>query len=62
MTDQGCMFRGYGRGVVDAVNQCSEYNTFVPALAYTFAREPDRESRWRTRSAAPASRSIRCSA
>jgi undecaprenyl-phosphate 4-deoxy-4-formamido-L-arabinose transferase len=34
------MFRGYARSVVDAVNQCSEYNTFVPALAYTFAMTP----------------------
>lgn len=40
ITDQGCMFRGYARSVVDAVNQCSEYNTFVPALAYTFAINP----------------------
>ena len=40
ITDQGCMFRGYARTVVDAVNQCSEYNTFVPALAYTFAMSP----------------------
>jgi undecaprenyl-phosphate 4-deoxy-4-formamido-L-arabinose transferase len=40
ITDQGCMFRGYGRAVVDAVNQCSEYNTFIPALAYTFAMNP----------------------
>jgi undecaprenyl-phosphate 4-deoxy-4-formamido-L-arabinose transferase len=40
ITDQGCMFRGYGRSVVDAVNQCSEYNTFVPALAYTFSMAP----------------------
>src|ERR1700730_11903564 len=40
ITDQGCMFRGYGRAVVDAVNQCSEYNTFVPALAYTFSMRP----------------------
>jgi undecaprenyl-phosphate 4-deoxy-4-formamido-L-arabinose transferase len=40
ITDQGCMFRGYARSVVDAVNQCSEYNTFVPALAYTFATDP----------------------
>jgi undecaprenyl-phosphate 4-deoxy-4-formamido-L-arabinose transferase len=40
ITDQGCMLRGYGRDVVDAVNQCSEYNTFVPALAYTFATNP----------------------
>ena len=37
ITDHGCMFRGYARGIVDAINQCSENNTFVPALAYTFA-------------------------
>lgn len=40
ITDHGCMFRGYARSVVDAVNQCSEYNTFVPALAYTFSLRP----------------------
>jgi undecaprenyl-phosphate 4-deoxy-4-formamido-L-arabinose transferase len=40
MTDQGCMLRGYARDVVDAVKRCSEVNTFVPALAYTFARNP----------------------
>ena len=40
ITDHGCMFRGYARGVVDAVNQCTENNTFVPALAYTFAARP----------------------
>jgi len=40
ITDQGSMFRGYSRSVVNAVNQCSEYNTFVPALAYTFALRP----------------------
>jgi undecaprenyl-phosphate 4-deoxy-4-formamido-L-arabinose transferase len=40
ITDQGCMFRGYSRAIVDAVNQCSEYNTFVPALAYTFSMNP----------------------
>ena len=40
ISDHGCMFRGYARSVVDAVNQCSEYNTFVPALAYTFAARP----------------------
>lgn len=40
ITDHGCMFRGYARSVVEAVNQCSEYNTFVPALAYTFALRP----------------------
>jgi undecaprenyl-phosphate 4-deoxy-4-formamido-L-arabinose transferase len=40
ITDQGCMLRGYARPVVDAVNQCREVNTFVPALAYAFARQP----------------------
>ena len=40
ITDHGCMFRGYGRSVVDAINLCSENNTFVPALAYTFAGSP----------------------
>jgi undecaprenyl-phosphate 4-deoxy-4-formamido-L-arabinose transferase len=40
ITDQGCMFRGYARSIVDAINQCSENNTFVPALAYTFAAQP----------------------
>ncbi|HKO87363.1 MAG TPA: glycosyltransferase [Burkholderiales bacterium] len=40
MTDQGCMLRAYGRNVVDAINQCEEVNTFVPALAYSFAQRP----------------------
>jgi undecaprenyl-phosphate 4-deoxy-4-formamido-L-arabinose transferase len=40
ITDHGCMFRGYSRSIVDAINQCSENNTFVPALAYTFASNP----------------------
>jgi undecaprenyl-phosphate 4-deoxy-4-formamido-L-arabinose transferase len=40
ITDQGCMLRGYDRGVIDAVNRCSEVSTYVPALAYTFARHP----------------------
>ncbi|MCW5298365.1 glycosyltransferase [Herbaspirillum lusitanum] len=40
MTDQGNMLRAYGRNVIDLVNQCREVNTFVPALAYTFARKP----------------------
>lgn len=39
MTDQGNMLRAYGRNVVDLINQCKEVNTFVPALAYTFARK-----------------------
>lgn len=40
ITDQGCMFRGYARSVVDMVNACREVSTFVPALAYAFARRP----------------------
>jgi undecaprenyl-phosphate 4-deoxy-4-formamido-L-arabinose transferase len=40
ITDHGCMFRGYARGIIDAINQCTENNTFVPALAYTFASRP----------------------
>jgi undecaprenyl-phosphate 4-deoxy-4-formamido-L-arabinose transferase len=40
MTDQGNMLRAYGRNVINLINQCSEVNTFVPALAYTFARKP----------------------
>ena len=40
ITDQGCMLRGYDRSVIDAVNRCSEVSTYVPALAYTFARQP----------------------
>src|SRR3990172_5924798 len=40
MTDQGCMFRAYDRHIVDAVNSCREVSTFIPALAYSFARNP----------------------
>jgi undecaprenyl-phosphate 4-deoxy-4-formamido-L-arabinose transferase len=40
MTDQGCMLRAYGRDIVQAVNACREASTFIPALAYTFARRP----------------------
>ena len=40
MTDQGCMLRGYGRDVVDAVKISHEVNTFIPALAYTYAANP----------------------
>jgi len=40
ISDHGCMFRGYARSIVDAINQCTENNTFVPALAYTFASRP----------------------
>jgi undecaprenyl-phosphate 4-deoxy-4-formamido-L-arabinose transferase len=40
MTDQGNMLRAYGRNIIDLINQCREVNTFIPALAYTFARNP----------------------
>lgn len=40
ITDQGCMLRAYHRSVVAAVNDCREVNTFIPALAYLFARSP----------------------
>jgi len=40
MTDQGCMLRAYSRPIVDAINGCREMNTFIPALAYTFATRP----------------------
>ncbi|MBI3716955.1 MAG: glycosyltransferase, partial [Betaproteobacteria bacterium] len=40
MTDQGCMLRAYDRHVIDAINSCHEVNTFIPALAYTFAQKP----------------------
>lgn len=40
MSDQGCMLRAYHRHVVDAINRCREANTFIPALAYLFARRP----------------------
>ena len=40
ITDQGCMLRAYDRGIIDAINSCKEVNTFIPALAYTFARRP----------------------
>ena len=40
MTDQGCMLRAYSRDVIDAINACKEASTFIPALAYTFARSP----------------------
>ncbi|HVW21535.1 MAG TPA: glycosyltransferase [Opitutaceae bacterium] len=40
MTDQGCMLRAYSRGVVDAVVRSGAINTFIPALAYTYASSP----------------------
>jgi undecaprenyl-phosphate 4-deoxy-4-formamido-L-arabinose transferase len=40
ITDQGCMLRAYSRHVIDAVNASQEVNTFIPALAYLYARNP----------------------
>ncbi|MFH1044206.1 MAG: glycosyltransferase [Pseudomonadota bacterium] len=40
MTDQGCMLRAYSREIIDAINRCREISTYIPALAYTFARRP----------------------
>ncbi len=40
MTDQGCMLRAYSREIIDAINSCREVSTYIPALAYTFARRP----------------------
>ncbi|MES2238538.1 MAG: glycosyltransferase [Pseudomonadota bacterium] len=40
ITDQGNMLRAYSRNVVNAINSCKEVATFIPALAYTFARNP----------------------
>lgn len=40
MTDQGCMLRAYSRGIVNAINNTREINTFIPALAYLYAMNP----------------------
>ena len=40
MTDQGCMLRAYSQNIIRAISDCSEVNTYIPALAYTFARNP----------------------
>jgi hypothetical protein len=55
------MLRAYSRGVVNAINSCKEVATFIPALAYTFARSPA-EVWSSTKSAPPANRSIRSTA
>jgi undecaprenyl-phosphate 4-deoxy-4-formamido-L-arabinose transferase len=40
MTDQGCMLRAYDRRIVEAIASSREVNTFIPALAYTYAANP----------------------
>jgi undecaprenyl-phosphate 4-deoxy-4-formamido-L-arabinose transferase len=40
MADQGCMLRAYSRQIVNAITSSHEINTFIPALAYTYAGNP----------------------
>jgi undecaprenyl-phosphate 4-deoxy-4-formamido-L-arabinose transferase len=40
MTDQGCMLRAYSRDIVRAIAASREVSTYIPALAYTYARDP----------------------
>jgi len=40
MTDQGCMLRAYDRPIIDAIRSSREVSTYIPALAYSFARNP----------------------
>lgn len=38
MNDYGCMLRAYRREIVDAMLQCKERSSFIPALANSFAK------------------------
>jgi len=40
MTDQGCMLRAYRRPIIDSIVRSGAINTFIPALAYSFASNP----------------------
>ena len=40
MTDQGCMLRAYDRAIVQAISASREVSTYIPALAYSYARNP----------------------
>jgi undecaprenyl-phosphate 4-deoxy-4-formamido-L-arabinose transferase len=40
MTDQGCMLRAYSRAVIEAIVRSGAINTFIPALAYSYASQP----------------------
>ncbi len=55
ITDQGCMLRAYSRPVIDAVNASEEVNTFIPALAYLYARQSGGNRGARMRRAMPES-------
>ncbi|NLB54758.1 MAG: glycosyltransferase [Lentisphaerae bacterium] len=39
MHDYGCMLRGYRRNIVEAMLECRERSTFIPALANSFAQK-----------------------
>lgn len=40
MRDEGCMLRAYARNIVDLMVSTGESNTFIPALALTYAANP----------------------
>ena len=40
LTDHGCMLRAYDRRVIEAILRSGEASTFIPALAYSYARDP----------------------
>jgi undecaprenyl-phosphate 4-deoxy-4-formamido-L-arabinose transferase len=40
ITDQGCMLRAYDRRLVDVILRSGEAHTFIPALAFGYARNP----------------------
>ena len=40
MSDHGCMLRAYSRDIIDAMVSSREVNTYIPALAYTYAANP----------------------
>ncbi len=40
MKDEGCMLRAYRRDIVDLMTSSGEANTFIPALALTYANNP----------------------
>ncbi len=40
MTDHGCMLRAYSRQVIDLMVSSGESSMFIPALAYSYARNP----------------------
>lgn len=40
LTDHGCMLRAYDRRIIELILRSEEVKTFIPALAYTYARSP----------------------